>query len=41
MASRSWSQTTPLTKACIMSSRILGAPNTDVATPLAIRNCCT
>jgi len=41
VSSRSWCQITPLTQPCIISSGILGPPNTDVATSLATPNCCS
>jgi len=37
VASHSWCLITPFTQSCIMSSGILGPPNTDLATP----NCCS
>ena len=41
VTSHSWCQITPFTQSCIMSSKILGSPNEDVATPLATPNCCS
>jgi len=42
VALHSWCQITQFTQSCIMSSEILApTPNEDVATSLAITNCCS